>query len=90
MKHACEAYINTRKELGILLALHHPHIVPLVGVSLHPLCLLLSLAPHGALAARLIAYQRAGARLPAYAIRDVILQVNVLAYLWKLLPYISY
>ena len=76
MKHSCEAYLNARKELSILLSLHHEHIVPLVGVSLHPLCLLLSLAPLGALSNRLMDYQRAGSRLPAYAIRDTVLQVK--------------
>ena len=87
MKHACEAYLNARKELSILLTLHHEHIVPLVGVSLHPLCLLLSLAPHGALNTKLMDYQRAGARLPPYAVRDTVLQVSAQYvpgdYIWK-------
>ena len=63
MKNACEAYLNARKELSILLALQHPNIVPLLGISLQPLCLVLSLAPLGALNDRLKEYRRAGARL---------------------------
>ena len=44
LKHSCEAYLNVRKELSILLSLQHQHIVPLIGVSTHPLSLVLSLA----------------------------------------------
>ena len=45
MKYSCDAYLNVRKELSILLSLQHDHIVPLLGVSTQPLCLVLSLAP---------------------------------------------
>ncbi len=76
-KHACEAYLNARKELSILLALHHDNIVPLVGLSLQPLCLILSLAPLGALNFHLQEHQRAGARLAAYTVARIALQVYI-------------
>ena len=77
MKNACEAYLNARKELSILLALQHPNIVPLLGISLKPLCLVLSLAPLGALNDRLKEYRRAGARLAHHTLQRIIIQVCV-------------
>ena len=76
MKNACEAYLNARKELSILLALHDDHIVPLLGIALQPLCLVLSLAPQGALSTCLREYRRTGARLPITVIQKVIIQVG--------------
>ena len=75
LKCACEAYLSLRKELSILLALHHPHIVPLVGVCLHPLSIILSLAPLGSLRSCLDNYRRLSHAFPSYAIRCVIIQV---------------
>ena len=80
MKNACEAYLNARKELTILLSLHHNNIVPLLGVSLQPLCLILKLAPLGSLSDQLSEYRRAGARLPVTAITTIIKQVTHLHY----------
>lgn len=77
MKYNCEAYLNARKELGIMLSLSHPSIVPLIGFSVAPLGLILSLAPQGDLNGRLQSYKRAGAGVPVYVIRDVIVQVVV-------------
>ena len=94
MKNACEAYLNARKELTILLNLKHDNIVPLLGISLHPLCLILRLAPQGALDKKLQDYKRAGARLPPFAIRNIVIQVgcneltNLFCYLshyWRLI-----
>lgn len=76
IKFSCEAYLNARKELGIMLTLKHPHIVPLLAISIRPLSLILSLAPQGALRDRLLDFERAGTRVPAYVIRDIIIQVN--------------
>ena len=76
MKNACEAYLNARKELSILLTLQHPHIVPLLGISLQPLCLVLSLAPQGALYDKLTEFRRAGDTLPLGAIQQIIMQVR--------------
>lgn len=78
VKNACDAYLNARKELGILLALNHDHIVPLLGISVVPLCLVLSLAPQGSLSDHLRYFQRSNMKLPAAVIRDVIVQVNFL------------
>ncbi len=75
MKNACEAYLNARKELSILLSIHHRNIVPLLGISLQPLCLVLSLAPLGALNDQLREYRRAGARLANHTIQRIIIQV---------------
>ncbi len=77
MKHACEAYLNARKELSILLSLRHRYIVPLLGLSLQPLCLVLSLAPMGALYDRLTEFRRAGARLAHHTLQRIIVQVCV-------------
>ena len=79
MKFSCEAYLNVRKELSILLALKHEHIVSLLGVSTHPLCLVLSLAPQGSLSARLEEYHRKGVKLPVYAIHLIIKQVGFIS-----------
>jgi len=76
MKNSCDAYLNARKELSILLALDHQHIVPLLGISIVPLCLVLSLAPQGALSSHLNHFLRSNLRLPALVVRDVILQVT--------------
>ena len=75
MKNCCEAYLIARKELTILLSLSHNHVVPLLGVSITPLCILLSLAPLGCLNDHLKEFHRAGARLPIYVISDLIVQV---------------
>lgn len=80
MKNACEAYLNARKELSILLVLKHPNIVPLLGISLYPLSLILSLAPLGALNEKLVEYHRAGARLTPTVLRSIIIQVRVDAF----------
>lgn len=76
VKNSCEAYMNARKELGIMLTLKHPHIVPLLAISIRPLSLVLSLAPQGALRDRLLDFERAGTRVPAYVIRNIIIQVS--------------
>ena len=66
-----------RKELSILVALKHEHIVPLVGISTHPMCLILSLAPLGALSSRLAEFKRKGVRLPVDVVTEVVLQVGL-------------
>ena len=77
-KHACEAYLNMRKELSILVALKHDNIVPLVGISTHPMCLILSLAPLGALSSKLAEFKRKGVKLPVDVVTEVVLQVRTL------------
>ncbi|XP_076065875.1 leucine-rich repeat serine/threonine-protein kinase 1-like isoform X3 [Oratosquilla oratoria] len=75
LQHACKAYCSARQEVNILLALRHPHIVPLVGVCPRPLALVLELAPQGALDQCLKHYRRSGARLTLHTLQAVILQV---------------
>ncbi|XP_050691737.1 leucine-rich repeat serine/threonine-protein kinase 1-like isoform X4 [Eriocheir sinensis] len=75
LQYACKAYCSARQEVNILLALRHPHIVPLVGVCPRPLALVLELAPQGALDQCLKHYQRSGARLSLPTLQTVILQV---------------
>ena len=75
VKNSCEAYLNARKELGIMLTLSHPHIVPLLGLCLVPLSLVLSLAPLGALNDRLREYRRDGVSLAVGVVRDIVVQV---------------
>ncbi|XP_029977672.1 leucine-rich repeat serine/threonine-protein kinase 1-like isoform X3 [Sphaeramia orbicularis] len=42
---ACRSFSEFRQEAGMLRSLHHPCIVSLVGISIHPLCFALQLAP---------------------------------------------
>lgn len=74
LQYACKAYCTARQELGILLTLRHPNIVPLVGVCASPLALVLDLAPRGALDASLRHYRRSGARFAAHCLRQLVLQ----------------
>ncbi|XP_068587263.1 leucine-rich repeat serine/threonine-protein kinase 1 isoform X1 [Cebidichthys violaceus] len=46
---ACRSFSEFRQEASMLHSLQHPCIVPLVGISIHPLCLALQLAPLGSL-----------------------------------------
>lgn len=76
VRFACEAYRTIRKELSILMKLSHPSIVPLKGMCHHPLCLILELAPLGALDNFLEDYKRGTARLTATSIAKIITQVS--------------
>ncbi|XP_045065895.1 leucine-rich repeat serine/threonine-protein kinase 1-like [Coregonus clupeaformis] len=54
MKHfqsmdACRSFSEFRQEASMLHSLQHPCIVALVGISIHPLCFALQLAPLGSL-----------------------------------------
>nr|XP_061819726.1 leucine-rich repeat serine/threonine-protein kinase 1 isoform X2 [Nerophis lumbriciformis] len=54
MKHiqsadACRCFSEFRQEASMLHSLQHPCVVSLVGVSIHPLCFALQLAPLGSL-----------------------------------------
>nr|XP_057944931.1 leucine-rich repeat serine/threonine-protein kinase 1 isoform X5 [Doryrhamphus excisus] len=54
MKHlhsadACRCFSEFRQEAAMLHSLQHPCVVSLVGVSIHPLCFALQLAPLGSL-----------------------------------------
>lgn len=75
LQYASKAYTTARQELNILLSLRHPNIVPLVGVCTRPLALVLDLAPQGALDITLRHYRRSGAKLGAYTLQAIILQV---------------
>ncbi|XP_054590342.2 leucine-rich repeat serine/threonine-protein kinase 1 isoform X2 [Nothobranchius furzeri] len=46
---ACRSFSEFRQEASMLHSLHHPCIVSLVGISIHPLCFALQLAPLGSL-----------------------------------------
>ncbi|XP_072321953.1 leucine-rich repeat serine/threonine-protein kinase 1 [Eucyclogobius newberryi] len=46
---ACRSFSEFRQEASMLRALHHPCIVSLLGISIHPLCFALQLAPLGSL-----------------------------------------
>lgn len=82
IKCACDAYLNARKELSILLSLRHNNIVPLIGIAVRPLCLCLSLAPKGSLNNVLQLFKRAGCRLPVNVIKRIITQTaSALQYL---------
>lgn len=74
---ACNAYLTARQEVSILEHLSHPHIVPFLGLALHPLSLVLGLAPHGSLNSLLKQFHTAGRHLPLFAVRQVLLQVSM-------------
>lgn len=79
---ACSAYLTARQEVSILERLSHPHIVPFLGLALHPLSLVLGLAPNGALSSVLKTLSAASAHMPLFVVRQVLLQVaKALAYL---------
>ncbi|MEQ2291646.1 Leucine-rich repeat serine/threonine-protein kinase 1, partial [Ameca splendens] len=46
---ACRSFSEFRQEASMLHSLQHPLIVSLVGISIHPLCFALELAPLGSL-----------------------------------------
>ncbi|XP_067105188.1 leucine-rich repeat serine/threonine-protein kinase 1 isoform X1 [Osmerus mordax] len=46
---ACRSFSEFRQEASMLHSLQHPCIVALVGISIHPLCFALQLAPLGSL-----------------------------------------
>lgn len=79
MRYSVEAYLNMRKELTILLALSHPHIVDLVGLSVHPLSLVLDLAPQGNLSTMLEHYHSMGDQLAPQVVSTVVRQVSMRA-----------
>ena len=72
---ACESYTMCRQELSNLIALKHPHICGLVGISLQPLGILLQLAPLGSLHDWLLSYRRIGQQLAPHTVVQVAAQV---------------
>lgn len=76
MENATSAYLTARQEISILQTIDHGNIVPLLGLSLRPLALVLSLAPLGSLGNKLLQIGNDGRRLSVYAIKQIVLQVN--------------
>lgn len=76
MENATSAYLTARQEISILQTIDHQNIVPLLGLSLRPLALVLSLAPLGSLGNKLLQIGNDGRRLSVYAIKQIVLQVN--------------
>uniref|UniRef100_K1R5J3 non-specific serine/threonine protein kinase n=1 Tax=Magallana gigas TaxID=29159 RepID=K1R5J3_MAGGI len=82
MENATSAYLTARQEISILQTIDHQNIVPLLGLSLRPLALVLSLAPLGSLGNKLLQIGNDGRRLSVYAIKQIVLQVaDALSYL---------
>ncbi|XP_072178814.1 leucine-rich repeat serine/threonine-protein kinase 1-like [Diadema setosum] len=82
LRFSCEAYRTARKELSIINNLDHPHIVPFLGFCRHPMCLILELAPQGALDTKLENFKRVGARLSPQTLQQLVVQVSsAVAYL---------
>uniref|UniRef100_A0A8C4ZLF4 non-specific serine/threonine protein kinase n=1 Tax=Gadus morhua TaxID=8049 RepID=A0A8C4ZLF4_GADMO len=62
---ACRSFSEFRQEASMLHSLQHPCIVALVGISIHPLCFALQLAPLGSLNTVLeetVSHARVGSR----------------------------
>ena len=76
LQYACKAYCSARQEVNILLSLHHPNVVPIVGVCPRPLAIVLELAPQGSLDQCLKHYQRSGSRFSLLTLQFIILQVS--------------
>ena len=74
---AVHAYTAARQEIEILQSLRHPNIVELLGIVVHPLALILALAPHGSLNTILKVYRDKQDMLPVFAVKCVISQVSL-------------
>ncbi|CAF1147991.1 unnamed protein product, partial [Didymodactylos carnosus] len=85
MRSACKAYIASRQELSILLALNrHENIVPLLGLCPKPLSLILECAPYGSLDNILSEYKRMNTSLTFSTYQKLIVQIaSALAHLHK-------
>lgn len=84
LQYATDAYFNARNEIDVMLALSHTGVVSLVGISLHPLSMVLPLAPHGSARAILDLYRREGRRLAASVVKRILVQIaDALAYLHR-------
>lgn len=73
---AVHAYTAARQEIEILQSLRHPNIVELLGIVVHPMALVLALAPHGSLNTILKVYRDKQDMLPVFAVKCVISQVS--------------
>ncbi|CAE1312967.1 unnamed protein product [Acanthosepion pharaonis] len=79
---AVHAYTAARQEIEILQSLRHPNIVELLGIVVHPMALVLALAPHGSLNTILKVYRDKQDMLPVFAVKCVISQIaSALSYL---------
>ena len=68
-------YQNVSVEARIMSELHHPNVLGLVGVTLHPWCLLLEYAPRGDLKKQLHTYRQSGTRFGQNLSLQVMTQV---------------
>ena len=68
-------YQNASIEARIMSELHHPNILSLVGMTLHPWCLLLEYAPRGDLKKQLKDYKHSGTRFGQLLTIQVMTQV---------------
>ncbi|KAH9518581.1 hypothetical protein Btru_005705, partial [Bulinus truncatus] len=75
LEKACHAYLTARQEVSILTQLKHPNMVPLIALNLKPLSLVLELAPHGSLDAKLAQMLKNGEYFQLFVIKEIIIQV---------------
>jgi serine/threonine protein kinase len=68
-------YQNASIEARIMSELHHPNILSLVGMTLHPWCLLLEYAPRGDLKKQLKDYKHSGTRFGQLLTIQVMTQI---------------
>lgn len=64
---AMKNFSEFRQEASMLHSLQHPCIVSLIGISIHPLCFALELAPLGSLTTVLSENSKGKARLSPYS-----------------------
>ncbi|XP_074646294.1 leucine-rich repeat serine/threonine-protein kinase 1-like [Tubulanus polymorphus] len=76
LRRACESYLFARHECSIMTQLNHEHIVKYIGLCVHPVSLILELAPCGELSSILKNFMRNGASLPVFAISQIIIKIS--------------
>ena len=70
-------YQNANAEGRIMASLHHPNILPLIGIGFQPIRLLLEFAPLGSLKTIVNRYSENDTKIGQYALEKVIKQVSM-------------
>ena len=70
-------YQNANAEGRIMASLHHPNILPLIGIVFQPIRLLLEFAPLGSLKTIVNRYSENDTKIGRYALEKVIKQVSM-------------
>ena len=74
---AWETYRKASLEARVMIQLHHPHILGLIGVTLQPLKLLVELAPLGDMKSCIQKFKKASIRLSRRTMKATLSQVRM-------------